>query len=176
MIKKIARQISHLGTIYFYVLLIVIGFFYDKRLGWALLISCFFIIIAFAIIKNLIKRKRPDHKNKKKHSTNYREWWIVKKMGKWGEKNKFFNFLHKFTHWMIRIDDQSFPSAHATRMGSLFLITSVFFKNAVMVYIALFLMILVSTSRIVIKRHYPDDTLAGLALGALIASFTLLIV
>ncbi len=78
------------------------------------------------------------------------------------EEQKFKNIFEK-------IDASSFPSLHAMRAGALGVITAVFFNNAIITAAALVMIGAVGATRVMLRRHHPIDTTAGIAIGGIIA-------
>ena len=78
----------------------------------------------------------------------------------------------EFSNYIEKIDASSFPSMHSIR-GSIY--TTLFFLNFNNTYlISLFfiLMIIISFSRYINKKHHLSDILAGLLIGMLIGFFS----
>lgn len=59
---------------------------------------------------------------------------------------------------------QSFPSAHSTHVGALFMALALLFPRLRLTFLSLGLWL--GVTRIIIGVHYPSDVAAGLALGA----------
>ncbi len=68
-----------------------------------------------------------------------------------------------------KIDASSFPSLHAMRAGALGVITAVFFNNVIITAAALVMIGAVGATRVMLRRHHPIDTTAGIAIGGIIA-------
>ncbi len=75
----------------------------------------------------------------------------------------------KYKNVLQRIDASSFPSLHAMRAAALGIILAAFFNNILMTAAVLSMILAVSITRIMLKRHHPADTIGGIAIGAIIA-------
>jgi undecaprenyl-diphosphatase len=62
---------------------------------------------------------------------------------------------------------QSFPSAHSTHVGALFMALALLFPRLRLLFLSLGLWL--GVTRIIIGVHYPSDVATGLALGAGVA-------
>ncbi|MBW2982650.1 phosphatase PAP2 family protein [Candidatus Woesearchaeota archaeon] len=77
--------------------------------------------------------------------------------------------IKKNNTFLERLDSQSFPSAHSTRTASVFFIIGITIKELSLFLIIL--LILISLSRIILKKHYFTDISAGILIGILIGLF-----
>lgn len=64
-----------------------------------------------------------------------------------------------------KINASSFPSLHSMRITFLGLILIFYFNNLLATIILSFLMVCVYTSRLILKKHYLPDVIAGIVLG-----------
>ena len=79
------------------------------------------------------------------------------------------------SNWVEKFDAATFPSVHSSRAALIFIILSLFInKTAVSVFL-LIISILIAYSRIHLKRHFWQDTLAGYLLGVSEALFIIAI-
>lgn len=65
----------------------------------------------------------------------------------------------------------SFPSGHSTTMGALAVLAICLWPRGK--WIAIAVALTVAVSRVIVGKHYPSDVIAGLALGAVLASWML---
>ncbi len=77
----------------------------------------------------------------------------------------------KFTNVVGKVDASSFPSLHAMRASILATLFSLFFNNIFLSIMFFFLAVCVGYARVVQKRHYKIDVLAGFILGIFVAYF-----
>ena len=66
------------------------------------------------------------------------------------------------------LDASSFPSLHAERTSFLSLLLMNYFDNVLISILLILIVILVSFSRVYLKKHDKADVIAGLAIGALV--------
>jgi len=71
------------------------------------------------------------------------------------------------------LDASSFPSIHAGRVTVLGIILMNFYTNGLISTLMILLVVAVSTTRVVLKRHYWLDVLCGLFFGVAIALLTI---
>ena len=69
----------------------------------------------------------------------------------------------------MKIDASSFPSVHSMRAIFMAIIISKFFANPIMIIFLLLWALIVSYSRVYIKKHYWIDIIVGLIIGILLA-------
>ncbi|HNW79764.1 MAG TPA: phosphatase PAP2 family protein, partial [Candidatus Competibacteraceae bacterium] len=69
------------------------------------------------------------------------------------------------------LDEYSFPSGHTLHAVSFSIIAVYYYP--VLAWLVLPFTVLVALSRLVLGLHYPSDVLAGILLGAALASLTL---
>ncbi|HMC13188.1 MAG TPA: phosphatase PAP2 family protein, partial [Gallionellaceae bacterium] len=72
------------------------------------------------------------------------------------------------------LDQFSFPSGHTMHAVAFSIVAIYYFP--VLIWLVLPFSILVTLSRPVLGLHYPSDVLAGAAIGAALASFSLYLV
>ena len=70
----------------------------------------------------------------------------------------------------IAAQGYSFPSGHSTNAASAFGSLAMWFRSKTWVAIAVVMILLVGTSRVILGVHYPTDVLAGWLLGLLIVA------
>ena len=75
----------------------------------------------------------------------------------------------KYTNFIMKIDASSFPSVHSMRAIFMAIIISKFFANPIMIIFLLLWALIVSYSRVYIKKHYWIDIIVGLIIGILLA-------
>lgn len=120
-------------------------FGYDKEFGKRMGIAVLGANVFNNYLKNIIKRRRPyfDNENVKNFKT----------------------VDSKYDQFDVIGQGFSFPSGHTTNatvlMGSLYK----YFKNKIVLIIAIVISILVATSRFSLGVHYPTDTICGLLIG-----------
>ncbi len=68
-------------------------------------------------------------------------------------------------NWWEKIDAGSFPSVHTARITALTTMVNVWYNNAVIICLSIALVLVVGFSRVYLKKHYPIDVMAGLAVG-----------
>ncbi|MEK6905855.1 MAG: phosphatase PAP2 family protein [Nanoarchaeota archaeon] len=69
------------------------------------------------------------------------------------------------TNFVERIDASSFPSMHTARIFFLAILFSVYFANRYLTILCIIIAVLVSYSRIYLKKHDWIDVLGGVAVG-----------
>jgi len=74
------------------------------------------------------------------------------------DKESYRTFIEK-------IDASSFPSLHSLRAGVLATILSLYFGNNLLTILFALCAFAVAFSRVVLKRHFASDAIAGLVLG-----------
>ena len=72
---------------------------------------------------------------------------------------------YPYSSFIERLDASSFPSMHAIRISFLSAILIKYFDNYIMSIAAVILVLMVSYSRIYLKKHDKIDVLAGIFLG-----------
>lgn len=75
----------------------------------------------------------------------------------------------KFKGLAQKIDASSFPSLHAMRASCLSVLLILFFSNFWITVISIAAAVCVALVRVVQKRHFASDVIAGLIFGVLIA-------
>ena len=141
--------ITHLGGELLVILLIVLLYFgYDKKLGKSIAIMLSMCFIFNAMIKNVFIRRRPyfDH-----HAI------------KCFEEPTLFNPAKD-----LLAQGYSFPSSHATMSFIVFGALGLNTKKKIITVLAAIGIILVGLSRVVLGVHYPTDVLFGWLLGFII--------
>ncbi len=78
----------------------------------------------------------------------------------------------KFSSLLERLNESSFPSVHAARITVLSAVLYSIFPQVLS--LSLLLVITVACSRIMMKRHYLTDVIAGTAMGLIISYFVFL--
>lgn len=76
---------------------------------------------------------------------------------------------YKFNRWYDKIDASSFPSMHAARAAMLAVILSYYFRSPVLTAIFITCSLGVAAARVVSKKHFFSDVVAGLVLGVAVA-------
>jgi len=66
-----------------------------------------------------------------------------------------------------RYDASSFPSIHTARITTLAFMANSFYKDSLLFFISILLVILVGYSRIFLKHHYFKDVIGGIVFGAI---------
>ena len=144
-IKRFFEEVTFLGGILFYSLFIF--WFLSKRQYNLVLILCFGLSIIY--LATLVIR-----------------FFHFKPRPK---RIRYNNFLEK-------IDASSFPSIHSARATFLFLFLFLFFIDSyVLLFLIFFLSIFVLYSRIYLMKHYWEDILGGVVLGAIAFIFSYLL-
>ena len=141
--------ITHFGGELLVILLIVLLYFgYDKKLGKSIAIMLSMCFIFNSMIKNVFIRRRPyfDHSSVK----------CFEEASPLGPAND------------LLAQGYSFPSAHATMSFIVFGTIALNTKKKIISVIAVIGIILVGLSRVVLGVHYPTDVLVGWALGFII--------
>ena len=141
--------ITHVGGELLVILLIVLLYFgYDKKLGKSIAIMLSMCFIFSSMIKNVFIRRRPyfDHSS-----------------------IKCFEKASPFNHAKdLLAQGYSFPSAHATMSFIVFGALGLNTKKKIITVLAAIGIILVGLSRVVLGVHYPTDVLFGWLLGFII--------
>lgn len=78
------------------------------------------------------------------------------------DKQKFKGFAQK-------IDASSFPSLHAMRASCLAVLLILFFNNLFITVLAIIAAVCVALTRVLQKRHFASDVIAGLIFGVFVA-------
>jgi membrane-associated phospholipid phosphatase len=79
----------------------------------------------------------------------------------------------KFKGLAQKIDASSFPSLHAMRASCLAILLILFFNNFWITCLAIGVAVCVALVRVVQKRHFASDVIAGLIFGAIIAGIAI---
>jgi hypothetical protein len=136
------QLISFLGEQYVYILLLsIIYYTYDKKLGEFMGFVLFFTGIFNSVIKGLVAAQRPFQKYPSK-VTNLRP-------------NTSSGY--------------SFPSGHTQLMSTFSFAGSFYFQKKYLTYLAITLSSLMALSRMYLGVHFLEDVLFALVLGYLIA-------
>lgn len=82
---------------------------------------------------------------------------------------------HRRKHrtWVERIDASSFPSLHAMRAAVLAVVLGAFFASTVVSVLLALVAVGVGVVRVMQKRHYASDVVAGLVLGVVVGVVSL---
>jgi len=75
----------------------------------------------------------------------------------------------KFKGAVQKLDASSFPSLHSMRASCLAVLLVLFFNNSLITFIAIIAAISVALVRVLQKRHFASDVIAGLIFGIIIA-------
>lgn len=75
-----------------------------------------------------------------------------------------------------QIDSSSFPSAHSMRAGIMFVIIGISYYNIAILILMGIIAGIISISRYLLKKHYPEDILWGLSIGIILGFLTLILV
>jgi len=75
---------------------------------------------------------------------------------------------YSYANFIEKLDASAFPSLHATRSGFLFMILVKYFNNLFVSIILFVLLIVVSYSRIYLKKHDIRDVSVGVGLGVVV--------
>lgn len=78
------------------------------------------------------------------------------------EKEKYNSFLSK-------IDASSFPSVHSARSIMFAMFLSAYYNNLLLTLFLMLLALLISYSRIFLKKHYWADVIVGFVMGIVLA-------
>lgn len=142
--KEFIKDISSLGSLAFYLLMMAVTFLIGKyELSYKLASSLALIFIATYSIKFFYVKPRPDFEKK------------------------------KFSSLMERLNESSFPSVHAARITLLSAALYSVFPQLILPSSVMTL--LVCYSRILVKRHYLPDVIAGIIIGLIIGYFGFLV-
>ena len=154
--KKFAIIISFLGSLYFWGLIWLIGFFYGyvtKDYILMVLITSGFeqsIIIHSVIKYKVVKRNRPYIKLKKE-----------------GVK-KHDDFL-RIPYLMQDSEKQSFPSGHVAFFLLFGAIFAFYFQSWIILGVFIALDIVIAISRLILGVHFPIDVIFGFIFGVIYA-------
>ncbi len=74
----------------------------------------------------------------------------------------------KFTNFVEKLDASSFPSLHSMRAAVLATILSLHFSNSLLTAFFAITAIAIAVARVLQKRHFARDVIAGLVFGAAI--------
>ena len=151
MIARIAKEwvkdLTSLGSLPFYTLVVLFFAAISDLITAVRLIIILFAIYGITIpIRLIFAKERPDAKENKNRSAG----------------------------WIERVDLASFPSIHSARIAALAYAINVYAGPLLQIF-SIAAVILVIASRILLKRHYLIDTLAGAALGFIITSLSFLL-
>lgn len=134
------RIITQFGDVYFYLAIgIIFYWILDKKFGFKLMVTFLFSMTINGLIKTIVKRPRPFHKDSSL-------------------------LLHDFDI----TDGYSFPSGHAQgifSMGTILL--KEHGRHKWLKYTLITLMILVPISRVYLAQHYLSDILVGAVIGVI---------
>ncbi|HLC86495.1 MAG TPA: phosphatase PAP2 family protein [Candidatus Nanoarchaeia archaeon] len=75
----------------------------------------------------------------------------------------------KYNSFLSRIDSSSFPSVHAARSIMFAILLSVYYKSLLLTLFLILIALLVSYSRIFLKKHYWIDVVVGFIMGIVLA-------
>ncbi len=75
----------------------------------------------------------------------------------------------KFQTWWQKIDASSFPSLHSMRASVLATLLALYFNNLLLSVLFIACAVVVASSRVLLKRHFVRDVVAGLLLGIVVA-------
>lgn len=75
----------------------------------------------------------------------------------------------KFNNTLEKINASSFPSIHAARVSTVFLPIAYYSKNTTIIAVSILIIIAVSVSRVLLKKHYWTDVIAGLFIATMIS-------
>jgi len=81
----------------------------------------------------------------------------------------------KAVTFLDRMNASSFPSLHSMRIIMLAIFCSTYLQNLYVTILSVVLVIITGVTRIVMKRHYVTDVLAGFLFGAVIALVMILV-
>ncbi len=135
--KEIFQDLSSPGSFFVYAL-VVIAFFVsgDQQFALQLFTAAFSVSAAIYVIKLFYYKPRPDNPKKIRHKDIF-----------------------------IRLNESSFPSIHAARASLLGIAFISRYENLMAIIFAVFIIASVSISRVMLKRHYMSDVVAGIVLG-----------
>ena len=74
-----------------------------------------------------------------------------------------------YRNFLGKIDAASFPSLHSMRSSVLAALLAIHFGNLALTVLLVLYAVAVAASRVLLKRHYIADVVAGLILGVLVA-------
>ncbi len=155
------RDISALGWLPFYIA-VMLWFFAtnNKIMLYELALSlllCYAITIAIRLV---YFKKRPDADRRLNTQA---------KDDLRSSSSEVVMHSQKYKNIFEKIDASSFPSLHAMRAGALGVIVAAFFNNIVITAAALVMIGAVGATRVMLRRHHPIDTTAGIAIGGIVA-------
>ncbi len=143
---ELASDLSSPGSFYIYAL-VVVAFLISGEYGFALqlFVAAFSVSAAIYVIKLLYFKPRPDNPKKVKYKDIF-----------------------------MRLNESSFPSIHAARASLLAIAFMSRYQNEIAIIFSAFIIASVSISRIMLKRHYTSDVVAGIILGLVTGYFLFL--
>jgi len=74
----------------------------------------------------------------------------------------------KYTNWLTRLDASSFPSLHSMRVAVLAVVLANFFNSILITLAFAIAAIGAAIARVLMKKHYWSDIIAGAAIGIII--------
>jgi len=74
----------------------------------------------------------------------------------------------KFTNFVEKLDASSFPSLHSMRAAVLATVLSLHFDNSLLTAFFALTAIAIAVARVLQKRHFARDVIAGLVLGVIV--------
>lgn len=131
-----------------FIAVAVLAYFYfgkDKEYGKKMAIAVLGSSVFNNYLKNIVKRRRPyfDHKNILSLKTVDSHYDVMDIVGQ----------------------GFSFPSGHSTNAAALMTSLHQYFKNKIILIIAIIISLFVAISRFSLGVHYPTDTIVGLLIG-----------
>jgi undecaprenyl-diphosphatase len=76
--------------------------------------------------------------------------------------------MEKYHSFIQKIDASSFPSLHSMRAGVLGTVLALHFSNPLLSALFVLCSVAVAASRVLLKRHFVSDVVAGLVIGVII--------
>ena len=159
--------VSLFGTLGAGLLVVVLGFVLDIRLGMQLLVDLIVITAVSNTIKYFYFKPRPDNPEGFRPSIDFHVLDVRKYLDfRHGLKNIWRAFEH--------VDAGSFPSIHSARSMNQAILLAAFFAGFPCVQAALIgFAAIIGWSRWVKRRHFKFDIATGFVLGSLIAALSL---
>ena len=136
--NEIVSDLSSPGSFFVYATVVAMFFVSgDYNFAMQLFIAAFAVSASIYIIKLFYYKPRPDNPKKVKYKDIF-----------------------------VKLNESSFPSVHSARATLLGIAFISRYQNPLAMAFAALIILSVAVSRIMLKRHYISDVVAGILLGA----------